>query len=264
MAGMVMEVGRIGGATVASSSSPNTLLFPKAGKSRVSVVMKFPPCGRRRRWWSWAAMRLEQPGGKIVVELVGAFNELTERMNVLSSSSSLLLFKTLKLSLPLLHSLSLLLDGRDLLSKALSLALFLAHLQMDAEAICAGILRQVIDLVFANSVFSILRQLSLYTLLLALAYVTIVLAPDMSGDCVLMRPSDSDKPPYMARVEKLEADHMNNIKVRVRCAHTIEGKCIVHTFKNYTKLENVGTEDYFCRFEYKAAIGSFTADRVAV
>ncbi|KAH6808273.1 Ca2+-activated RelA/spot-like protein [Perilla frutescens var. frutescens] len=146
MAGMVMEAGRIGGATVASSSSPsNTLLFPKAGKSRVSVLMKFPPCGRRRRWWSWAAMRLEQPGGKMVVELVGAFNELTERMNVLSSSSSRLLFKTLKLSLPLLHSLPLLPDGRDPLSKALSLALFLAHLQMDAEAICAGILRQVIE-----------------------------------------------------------------------------------------------------------------------
>ncbi|THF94425.1 hypothetical protein TEA_013476 [Camellia sinensis var. sinensis] len=114
------------------------------------------------------------------------------------------------------------------------------------------------------------------------------------GDCVLMRPSDSDKPPYVARVEKIEADHRNNVKVRVRwyyrpeesmggrrqfhgakelflsdhydvqSAHTIEGKCIVHTFKNYTKLENVGAEDYFCRFEYKAATGGFTPDRVAV
>ncbi|CAN4109902.1 unnamed protein product [Withania somnifera] len=105
------------------------------------------------------------------------------------------------------------------------------------------------------------------------------------GDCVLMRPSDSDKPPYVAKVEKLEADHRNNVKVRVRwyyrpeesiggrrqfhgakelffsdhfdvqSAHSIEGKCIVHSFKNYTKLENVGPEDYFCRFEYKAATG---------
>ncbi|KAI7744895.1 hypothetical protein M8C21_009272 [Ambrosia artemisiifolia] len=41
-------------------------------------------------------------------------------------------------------------------------------------------------------------------------------------------------------------------------------KCIVHTFKNYTKLEDVGPEDYFCRFEYKAATGAFTPDRVAV
>ncbi|GER48225.1 PHD finger family protein / bromo-adjacenthomology (BAH) domain-containing protein [Striga asiatica] len=114
------------------------------------------------------------------------------------------------------------------------------------------------------------------------------------GDCVLMRPADSDKAPYVARVEKIEADHRNNVKVRARwyyrpeesiggrrqfhgakelflsdhfdvqSAHTIEGKCIVHTFKNYTKLENVGSEDYFCRFEYKAATGSFTPDRVAV
>ncbi|KAL5729850.1 hypothetical protein ACHQM5_002745 [Ranunculus cassubicifolius] len=115
-----------------------------------------------------------------------------------------------------------------------------------------------------------------------------------AGDCVLMRPSDSDKPPYVAKVEKIEADVRNNVKVRVRwyyrpeeslggrrqfhgakelflsdhydmqSAHTIEGKCIVHTFKNYTKLDNVGAEDYFCRFEYKASTGGFTPDRVAV
>ncbi|XP_049352436.1 chromatin remodeling protein EBS-like isoform X1 [Solanum verrucosum] len=114
------------------------------------------------------------------------------------------------------------------------------------------------------------------------------------GDCVLMRPSDSDKPPYVAKVDRIEADHRNNVKVRVQwyyrpeesvggrrqfhgakelflsdhydfqSAHTIEGKCIVHSFKNYTKLENVGPEDYFCRFDYKAATGGFTPDRVAV
>lgn len=102
------------------------------------------------------------------------------------------------------------------------------------------------------------------------------------------------KPPYVARVEKIEADSRNNVKVRVRwyyrpeesmggrrqfhgakelflsdhhdvqSAHTIEGKCTVHSFKNYTKLENVGADDYFCRFEYKAATGAFTPDRVAV
>ena len=115
-----------------------------------------------------------------------------------------------------------------------------------------------------------------------------------AGDCVLMRPSDTGKPPYVARIEKIEADNRNNIKVRVRwyyrpeesiggrrqfhgakelflsdhydvqSAHTIEGKCTVHSFKNYTKLENVGAEDYYCRFEYKAATGGFTPDRVAV
>nr|GEW51701.1 chromatin remodeling protein EBS [Tanacetum cinerariifolium] len=109
-----------------------------------------------------------------------------------------------------------------------------------------------------------------------------------------MRPFDSDKPPYVDRVEKLKADHRNNVKVKARwyyrpedsisgrrqfhgvkelflsdhydtqSAHTIEGKCIVHSFKNYTKLDNDGTEDYFCRFEYKAATGRFTPDRVAV
>ncbi|XP_031262180.1 chromatin remodeling protein EBS [Pistacia vera] len=114
------------------------------------------------------------------------------------------------------------------------------------------------------------------------------------GDCVLMRPSDTGKPPYVARIEKIESDARSNIKVRVRwyyrpeeslggrrqfhgakelflsdhydvqSAHTIEGKCIVHSFKNYTKLENVGAEDYYCRFEYKAATGGFTPDRVAV
>ncbi|KAG5389636.1 hypothetical protein IGI04_031177 [Brassica rapa subsp. trilocularis] len=115
-----------------------------------------------------------------------------------------------------------------------------------------------------------------------------------AGDYVLMRPSDAGKPPYVARVEKIEADARNNMKVHcrwyyrpeeslggrrqfhgakelflsdhfdVQSAHTIEGKCIVHTFKNYTRLENVGAEDYYCRFEYKAATGAFTPDRVAV
>ncbi|KAJ4721889.1 Ca2+-activated RelA/spot-like [Melia azedarach] len=81
----------------------------------------------------------------MVVELVGAFNELTERMNVLSSSSSRLLFKALKLSIPILQSLPLSADSRSPLSKALSVALLLADLQMDAEVISAGILRQVVD-----------------------------------------------------------------------------------------------------------------------
>ncbi|XP_051129491.1 probable GTP diphosphokinase CRSH, chloroplastic [Andrographis paniculata] len=95
---------------------------------------------------SSSAGALEQPGGKMVVELVGAFNELTERMStVLSTSSSRLLFKALKLSIPILHSLPLLPDGRSPLSKALSLALILADLQMDVEVISAGILREIIE-----------------------------------------------------------------------------------------------------------------------
>ncbi|KAK4761162.1 hypothetical protein SAY87_006055 [Trapa incisa] len=114
------------------------------------------------------------------------------------------------------------------------------------------------------------------------------------GDCVLMRPSDTRKPLYVALVEKIQPDSRNNVKVKVRwyyrpeesmggrrqfhgakelflsdhydiqSAHTIEGKCIVHSFKSYTKLENVGSEDYYCRFEYKAATGAFSPDRIAV
>ncbi|XVF38977.1 hypothetical protein REPUB_Repub20aG0149300 [Reevesia pubescens] len=91
------------------------------------------------------ATALEQTGGKMMVELVGAFNQLTQEINVLSSSSSRLLFKSLKLSIPILQSLPLAPDGRPPLSKALSLALLLAHLQMDAEVISAGLLIQVLE-----------------------------------------------------------------------------------------------------------------------
>lgn len=83
----------------------------------------------------------------MVVELVGAFNEVTERMNSvwLSTSSSRLLFKALKLSIPILQSLPLASDGRSPLSKALSLSILLADLQMDAEVISASILSEVVE-----------------------------------------------------------------------------------------------------------------------
>ncbi|XP_016454983.1 putative GTP diphosphokinase CRSH, chloroplastic isoform X1 [Nicotiana tabacum] len=89
----------------------------------------------------------EQPGGKMVVELVGAFNELTERMDnkVLSTSSSRLLFKALKLCIPILQSLPLAPDGRAPLSRALSVAVILADLRMDAEVISTGLLREVLE-----------------------------------------------------------------------------------------------------------------------
>ncbi|XP_061991665.1 probable GTP diphosphokinase CRSH, chloroplastic [Rosa rugosa] len=101
---------------------------------------------RRRRCLSTTtAALMEQTGGKMVVELVGAFNELTERMGMLSSSGSHLLFKALKLSIPLLHALPITPDGRSSLSKALAFALILADLQMDAEVISAGMLRPVLE-----------------------------------------------------------------------------------------------------------------------
>ncbi|PWA99266.1 PHD finger family protein / bromo-adjacent homology (BAH) domain-containing protein [Artemisia annua] len=116
------------------------------------------------------------------------------------------------------------------------------------------------------------------------------------GDCVLMRPSDSSKESYVAKIHKIESLDSNkkNIKVHVQwyyrpeesiggrrqfhgtkelflsdhkdvqSADTIEGKCIVHKFKSYTKLKEVGNEDFFCRFEYNSATGAFVPDRVAV
>lgn len=117
----------------------------------------------------------------------------------------------------------------------------------------------------------------------------------VAGDCVLMRPSEPSKPSYVAKVEKIEADSRGaNVKVHVRwyyrpeesiggrrqfhgskevflsdhfdvqSADTIEGKCTVHTFKSYTKLDAVGNDDYFCRFEYNSSTGAFNPDRVAV
>ncbi|KAJ8766457.1 hypothetical protein K2173_022516 [Erythroxylum novogranatense] len=107
-----------------------------------------PLISHRPRKWTIAASANgpEHAGGKMVVELVGAFNQLTERMNVVSSSSSRLLFKSLKLCIPILLNLPFSPpDSRSPLSKALSVALLLADLQMDAEVISAGILRQAFE-----------------------------------------------------------------------------------------------------------------------
>ncbi|KAF8727094.1 hypothetical protein HU200_019599 [Digitaria exilis] len=82
-------------------------------------------------------------GGRLVAELVGAFNELTERMGeeLATSSSSSLLFRALKLALPALRDA----DGGRALARALTVAASLADLQMDAEVISAGILREALD-----------------------------------------------------------------------------------------------------------------------
>ncbi|BAF13492.1 chromatin remodeling protein EBS [Oryza sativa Japonica Group] len=116
------------------------------------------------------------------------------------------------------------------------------------------------------------------------------------GDTVLMMAPDSSKKPYVARVEEIEATgpQASQVKIKVRwyyrpeesiggrrpfhgskevflsdhydsqSADTIEGKCYVHTFRDYTKLRSVSAEDFFCRFEYKSATGSFVPDRIAV
>lgn len=97
----------------------------------VSIEIPSPSISRISISSSCKKMALEQLGGNMVVELVGAFNEVTERMRVSSHSSSQLLFKALKLSIPALHSLPTLPDGRSPLSKALSLAFILADLQVN-------------------------------------------------------------------------------------------------------------------------------------
>ncbi|KAD6794378.1 hypothetical protein E3N88_05274 [Mikania micrantha] len=110
-----------------------------------------------------------------------------------------------------------------------------------------------------------------------------------------MRPSHPSKPSYVAKVEKIESDARgSNVKVHVQwyyrpeesiggrrqfhgskevflsdhhdvqSADTIEAKCTVHTFKSYTKLQAVGNDDFFCRFDYNSATGAFNPDRVAV
>ncbi|BAF16640.1 GTP diphosphokinase CRSH2, chloroplastic [Oryza sativa Japonica Group] len=82
-------------------------------------------------------------GGRLMAELLGVFNGLTERMgdDVATSSSWTLLFRALKLALPALRDAA---GGRSL-ARALIVAASLADLQMDAEVISAGIVRQAMD-----------------------------------------------------------------------------------------------------------------------
>ncbi|XP_024968187.1 chromatin remodeling protein SHL-like isoform X2 [Cynara cardunculus var. scolymus] len=110
-----------------------------------------------------------------------------------------------------------------------------------------------------------------------------------------MRPHDPSKPSYIAKVEKIVSDDRgSNVKVHVRWyyrpeevvggrkqfhgtkevflsdhydvqgADTIEGKCKVHTFKNYTKLDAIGNDDFYSRFQYYSSTGDFNPDRIAV
>ncbi|GFP79585.1 hypothetical protein PHJA_000102000 [Phtheirospermum japonicum] len=79
-----------------------------------------------------------------------------------------------------------------------------------------------------------------------------------------MRPSDSNKPPYVAKVEKIECDHRNNVKVRVRWYYRPEesngGRRQFHGAKELFLSDHYDVQE----FEYKAATGGFTPDRVAV
>eukprot|EP00271_Cylindrocystis_brebissonii_P011957 TRINITY_DN29992_c0_g1_i1.p1 TRINITY_DN29992_c0_g1~~TRINITY_DN29992_c0_g1_i1.p1 ORF type:complete len:238 (-),score=26.52 TRINITY_DN29992_c0_g1_i1:949-1662(-) len=114
------------------------------------------------------------------------------------------------------------------------------------------------------------------------------------GDCVRLRPPEPATPQYIARIERIESDAHERISLRCRWYYrpeeslggrrqfhgskelflsdhfdscspdAVEGFCSVLPFKEYTRLDKVGEEDFFCRFEYKASSGTFSPDRVAV
>ncbi|EXB75642.1 GTP pyrophosphokinase [Morus notabilis] len=140
--------------SISTSCIPNSFFI-------IPIATKYGSSSRRRRRRricckyeisKTPSLELEQAGegGKMVVELVGAFNHITHRMSTTTSdtpstSSSIILFNALKLSLPLLHSLSNEHNSnrslrRSPLASAFSVALLLADLRMDAEVISAALL----------------------------------------------------------------------------------------------------------------------------
>jgi hypothetical protein len=64
---------------------------------------------------------------------------------------------------------------------------------------------------------------------------------------------------FHGKAELFLSDHFDDV-----WAESIEGKCRVHTFKKYTQMDDLGPDDYYCRFEYKALTGAFSPDKVAV
>eukprot|EP00897_Mesotaenium_endlicherianum_P001126 jgi/Mesen1/11013/ME000098S10411 len=114
------------------------------------------------------------------------------------------------------------------------------------------------------------------------------------GDDVMLRPPKGNVPPYIARVEAIEADVSDRVTLTCRwyyrpeessggrrsfhgdkevflsdhldkcSADSVEKKCTVHTLENYVKLKSVTPSDFFRRFEYNASSGGFTPDRVTV
>ncbi|RZB52086.1 Chromatin remodeling protein SHL [Glycine soja] len=100
---------------------------------------------------------------------------------------------------------------------------------------------------------------------------------------------------YVTRIEWIEADARNtDVKIDVRwyyrpeesigghrqfhgskevflsyhfdvqSADTVKARCTVHSFKSYTKLNAIGNDDFFYRFEYNSFTGAFNPDRVAM
>ncbi|KAG6557898.1 hypothetical protein Mapa_000075 [Marchantia paleacea] len=118
-----------------------------------------------------------------------------------------------------------------------------------------------------------------------------------AGDTVLIQAPEREKPPYVAKIEKIQriqASRREKTVVKIRwfyhpeetisrrrsfhgaqevClsdhydsqdADCIQDKCNVHTFKEYCKLKEVDRHDYFWRFEYKAALQVLSPEVVDV
>ncbi|KAJ7555134.1 hypothetical protein O6H91_05G023600 [Diphasiastrum complanatum] len=87
------------------------------------------------------------PGSRRVVELLTAWDGLAGRLSPepLRSKDSQLLIAALKLAIIALKDVSFSGDQRLPLARALAVAYLLADLQMDAEVIAAGLLREVVE-----------------------------------------------------------------------------------------------------------------------
>ncbi|GJT21624.1 chromatin remodeling protein SHL-like protein isoform X2 [Tanacetum coccineum] len=111
-----------------------------------------------------------------------------------------------------------------------------------------------------------------------------------------MRSPDESKPSYIAKVVEIYENNIihHHVTVRVQWYYwpeevvggrrkfhgvkevfisdhfdvqsvdTIEGTCRVYGFKGYTKLDRVGDDEYFCRFEYASGKGEFIPDSVVI
>ncbi|OAO99233.1 hypothetical protein AXX17_AT4G06210 [Arabidopsis thaliana] len=81
-----------------------------------------------------------------------------------------------------------------------------------------------------------------------------------------MRPSDAGKAPYVARVEKIEADARNNVKVHCRWYYCPEeshgGRRQLHGAKELFLSDHFDVQSAHT-IEGKSATGAFTPDRVA-
>lgn len=65
--------------------------------------------------------------------------------------------------------------------------------------------------------------------------------------------------PFHGRKELMFSDHEDVVE-----ADTVDGKCTVHSYRAYSKLGQVGEDEFFTRFDYQARTGAFNPDTVAV